>query len=173
VTCGGAEKLADSYDRHLPLGVFQALKSVPKVVPGPVGVQPGWNESSLTAALAPVPVSQVPPSQARATGPPDRQQSTIAPPARRNAAPRPSKADFADAIRAILARAGAAGDAYLDVRAGSLHTEVGGYPGINNAMPSCCAAMYGEMNHGDEVPEAPPKGRRANLMVRYRLPCSV
>jgi hypothetical protein len=32
--------------------------------------------------------------------------------------------------------------------------------------------MYEEMRAGDEIVEAPPKGRGATLIIRYRLPRS-
>ncbi|PHV08914.1 HNH endonuclease [Janthinobacterium sp. BJB412] len=84
--------------------------------------------------------------------------------------PRLSKVDYQVAIRKMFAEAGGAGQAHLGVHAGKLHTKVGGYPGPGHSMPSCCDVMYAEMKHGDEVLEAPPKKRGANVVIRYRLP---
>lgn len=37
-------------------------------------------------------------------------------------------------------------------------------------MPTCCNVMYAAMTQGDEVLRSPPKGKGANLFIRYRLP---
>lgn len=58
----------------------------------------------------------------------------------------------------------------ITIRAGDLHKALGGYPGPNHRMPICCSAMYQAMDIGDEIVKAPPKGRGANLYIRYRLP---
>ena len=55
-------------------------------------------------------------------------------------------------------------------RVGDLHEEVGGYPGSDHRMPSCCSVMRGEMASGDAVVHQPPKGDGANLVIRFRLP---
>lgn len=59
---------------------------------------------------------------------------------------------------------------YIDVKAGDLHRQVGGYPGPNHRMPVCCSAMRGMMKPGDNVLDEPPKGQGANLKIRYFLP---
>jgi hypothetical protein len=83
--------------------------------------------------------------------------------------PRLSKFDFQNALRRAFADAGDASEAYVDIRAGTLHTRVGGYPAKGHSMPTCCSAMRDEMKIGDQMLAAPPKGKGANLIIRYRL----
>ncbi|WP_179093444.1 hypothetical protein [Paenibacillus sp. FSL H8-0259] len=47
------------------------------------------------------------------------------------------------------------------------YRELGGYPGLNHSMPSCCKAMYDYKKPIDTVMEAPPKGKGATLKIRY------
>ena len=58
----------------------------------------------------------------------------------------------------------------VEINSGELHRKVGGYPGANHAMPSCCNVMYGEQRVGDKVLSSPPLGRGASLTIRYKLP---
>lgn len=81
-----------------------------------------------------------------------------------------TKVDFQVALGNALDDAVLNGLAHLDIRSGTLHTKVGGYPGLGHSMPTCCNVMYSSMKPGDEVREAPPKGRGANLVVRYKFP---
>ena len=81
-----------------------------------------------------------------------------------------TKVDFLTTLSAALNDASQQGLSYLDIRSGTLHTKVGGYPGPGHSMPTCCNVMYSSMQPGDEVREAPPKGRGANLVVRYKFP---
>lgn len=80
------------------------------------------------------------------------------------------KVDFQIALNTALDEASKKGLSDLDIRSGTLHTQVGGYPGPGHSMPTCCNVMYESMKAGDEVREAPPKGRGANLVVRYKVP---
>ncbi len=73
-------------------------------------------------------------------------------------------------LRLQLIRAERRGVPYLDINSGQLHRKVGGYPGKNHNMPSCCNVMYGEQKVGDAVLSSPPKGLGASLTIRYRLP---
>lgn len=84
----------------------------------------------------------------------------------------PSADDFRDALRRRFDAATRAGQAWLDVNAGELHRELGGYPakGGNHRMPVCCDVMRGMMRPGDEVLHQPPKGLGASLTIRYRIP---
>lgn len=59
---------------------------------------------------------------------------------------------------------------YIDIEAGELHRLVGGYPGTNHKMPSCCAVMKRYMNNNDEILYSPPSGKGASLKIRYYLP---
>lgn len=82
----------------------------------------------------------------------------------------PATADFREAIRKKLRLAELGNAAFLDINSGELHREVGGYPGPNAAMPSCCNAMYAEQKATDSILTQPPKGKGASLTIRYKLP---
>lgn len=82
----------------------------------------------------------------------------------------PTAADFQAALDELLALAEQEGNLFVDVKAGELHRRVGGYPGHNHRMPTCCDVMRGAMVAGDTVLYAPPKGKGATLEIRYRLP---
>jgi len=82
----------------------------------------------------------------------------------------PTADDFRLALRGKLRMAHKAGQDSLRVRSGDLHREVGGYPGPNHRMPSCCQVMRGEMHNGDKVIDEPPRGAGANLVIEYRIP---
>jgi sarcosine oxidase delta subunit len=87
--------------------------------------------------------------------------------------PRPaSRAPRAPDFRAALRRAfeQARGQPFVDVNAGDLHRQVGGYPGPNQRMPNCCSVMRQAMQEGDTIRATPPKGAGASLTIRYRLP---
>jgi 5-methylcytosine-specific restriction protein A len=78
--------------------------------------------------------------------------------------------DFQEALHAEFHSAEARGADHIDVNAGDLHRRVGGYPGADHRMPSCCGVLLAERRPGDEVRETPPKGKGAFLTIRYRLP---
>jgi cytoplasmic iron level regulating protein YaaA (DUF328/UPF0246 family) len=82
----------------------------------------------------------------------------------------PSASDFENALRSLLSTAQEEGRPYLDVVAGDLHRMVGGYPGTQHRMPSCCGVMRNAVKPGDEVLNSPRKGKGASLMIRYNLP---
>lgn len=78
--------------------------------------------------------------------------------------------DFRRELGEHFIQAEASGMTEITIRAGDLHKALGGYSGQNHQMPVCCSAMYQAMDIGDEIVKAPPKGRGANLYIRYRLP---
>lgn len=78
--------------------------------------------------------------------------------------------DFRVELNVQLSRAQGQQRPYLDVTSGQLHRQVGGYPGNNHRMPVCCNVMRGEMEDGDEILAAPPRGNGATLKIRYWLP---
>jgi 5-methylcytosine-specific restriction protein A len=80
--------------------------------------------------------------------------------------------DFRAELNRLFREAGAEGLPYVDVTAGELHRRVGGYPGTNHRMPTCCNVMQQEMRPGDRLLHAPPKGRGASVEIRYSLPRS-
>jgi hypothetical protein len=59
---------------------------------------------------------------------------------------------------------------FVDVNAGDLHREVGGYPGKSHHMPTCCDIMRNSMLPGDTILNEPPKGRGASFTVRFKIP---
>ncbi|HII99244.1 MAG TPA: DUF4145 domain-containing protein [Methanoregula sp.] len=59
---------------------------------------------------------------------------------------------------------------FIEVRSGDLHKKLGGYPGRNHQMPLCCDIMRQVMEKNDQIIMQPPKGRGANLIIRYYLP---
>jgi len=52
----------------------------------------------------------------------------------------------------------------------NIHRQVGGYPGADHRMPSCCNTMRSLVRDGDEVLKQPPNGNGATLNIRYKLP---
>ena len=81
-----------------------------------------------------------------------------------------SKGDFVTVLRKQLQEAAKAGETSVEVRAATLHTEVGVYPSRGHSMPTCCTVMYEEMQPGDEILLTPPGGKGPTLLVRYKLP---
>ena len=98
-----------------------------------------------------------------------KNNATARPPA--NQAPaRLSKGDFVTALRRQLQEAAKAGETSVDVRAATLHTDVGVYPARGHSMPTCCTVMYEEMQPGDEILLTPSGGKGPTLLVRYKFP---
>ena len=81
-----------------------------------------------------------------------------------------SKGDFVTALRKLLQEAAKAGETSVDVRAATLHTDVGVYPARGHSMPTCCTVMYEEMQPGDEILLTPSGGKGPTLLVRYKFP---
>jgi hypothetical protein len=79
----------------------------------------------------------------------------------------PSARDFEAALNALFADAWRRGLEHLDVEAGALHRQVGGYPGSAPRMPVCCAVMREAMRPGDRILQQPPKGDGATVRIRY------
>ena len=82
----------------------------------------------------------------------------------------PTKAEFTAELRARFRRAAERGADEVEINSGELHRSLGGYPGTNHQMPSCCHAMHDELRSGDEIVSSPPSGRGASLTIKYRLP---
>lgn len=82
----------------------------------------------------------------------------------------PTADDFRSALRSQFRVAELGGLPHIEVKAGELHRELGGYPGGNHQMPSCCQVMEQERRAFDEIIAGPPSGKGASLTVRYRLP---
>lgn len=56
---------------------------------------------------------------------------------------------------------------YIDLNAGLIHRELGGYPGNNHRIPVCCDAMKSLMLNNDFITNQPIKGNGASLTIRY------
>jgi hypothetical protein len=77
--------------------------------------------------------------------------------------------DFSSALKNEFFVAQRKGNKFVDINAGNLHRQVGGYPGTSHRMPICCDVMKAAMKGGDQVLEQPPKGKGASLTIRYML----
>jgi len=84
----------------------------------------------------------------------------------------PTAKDFRAELGRWLALAQRTGHPHVDIKSGDLHRRVGGYPAPRglHRMPTCCHVMKGEMVNEDKVICAPPSGKGATLVIRYRLP---
>jgi 5-methylcytosine-specific restriction protein A len=60
----------------------------------------------------------------------------------------------------------------IDINAGDLHRQVGGYPQPENRMPICCRVMLQNKSAGDEVIQRPDNDKMhgASLTIRFMLP---
>jgi len=85
-------------------------------------------------------------------------------------APKVTSDLFRAALSARLSASERLGTDHLEISAGELHREVGGYPGIDHKLPSCCRVMRAMMRPADEIVRSSPKGYGATLTIRYHLP---
>lgn len=76
---------------------------------------------------------------------------------------------FTNELTNILNEAKLRGDSYIDIQSRDLHIRVGGYPGKNHRMPSCCTVMKKMMKSRDYIINQPPKGLGATLLIRYYI----
>lgn len=81
----------------------------------------------------------------------------------------PVKKDFSLKIAELKSSFKQKGEPNLVMKSGDLHKIVGGYETNNHRMPICCDAMYDAMQAGDEIIQAPPKGKGASLTIKYLL----
>jgi len=82
----------------------------------------------------------------------------------------PTAEVFADQLNTLFQNATNQGINSIDITSGDLHREVGGYPGQNHRMPTCCYVMKENMKLGDTILSQPEKGKGATLVIRYILP---
>lgn len=75
------------------------------------------------------------------------------------------KDQFRSEIRSQLRSAELRGAANLEINSGMVHRKLGGYPGTNHQMPSCCDAMYEEKRAGDMIISAPKEYRGKPSLV--------
>ncbi|MCP3775215.1 hypothetical protein NLX71_18245 [Paenibacillus sp. MZ04-78.2] len=81
----------------------------------------------------------------------------------------PNAQTFRKALETIFSDARERGQEYVDVVSGELHAKIGGYPSSNHRMPTCCSVMRQHMKAADMELSAPPKGKGAELRIRYYL----
>jgi 5-methylcytosine-specific restriction protein A len=81
-----------------------------------------------------------------------------------------SKEDFQSKLGIIFDTVTSLGLSFIYLKSGDLHRSVGGYPGPDHRMPICCNVMYQAMRNEDEIIEKPPKGKGANLVIKYMVP---
>jgi hypothetical protein len=82
----------------------------------------------------------------------------------------PTMDDFTSFIAAAFADATNTRHTSIILKSGDIHRKLGSYPGKNHQMPSCCNAMIEAMKAGDDILHQPPKGKGANLIIKYRIP---
>ena len=79
----------------------------------------------------------------------------------------PKAEDFREEIQQRINNARRLGQEYVDIISGDVHKKLGGYPGQNHRMPTCCMVMYSLMKPTDKVLSKPSKGKGASLKIRY------
>ncbi|QDK34754.1 HNH endonuclease [Sphingomonas sp. IC081] len=82
----------------------------------------------------------------------------------------PTADEFRRELGAIIREAELRGLKHVEINAGELHRQLGGYPGSNHQMPNCCQVMEQERRTLDEIISRPPSGKGASLTIRYHLP---
>ncbi len=75
---------------------------------------------------------------------------------------------FRQELRAQIGRASKSGAVNVLISAPGLYQSLGGYPGSDHGMPSCCDAMEQEMKTGDLL--LLDRANQAGMTVRYLLP---
>lgn len=74
--------------------------------------------------------------------------------------------EFRVLLERLLRKAEAVDRDRIELRAGDLHRDLGGYPGPGHRMPMCCEVI----RPGDRIVQQPPKGNGAPLTINHELP---
>lgn len=82
----------------------------------------------------------------------------------------PSIEDFQAELNSIFSLAIENRLTAVVVEAGKLHRRVGGYPGFDHRISTCCRVMRKNLMRGDEVLSEPPSGAGATLTIKYLIP---
>jgi hypothetical protein len=82
----------------------------------------------------------------------------------------PTVQDFRSELRAMFREAEKEDSRSTTIVAKGLHRRVGGYPGPNHRMPTCCDVMLAEKRTSDTILSQPRKGKGASLTIQYTLP---
>jgi 5-methylcytosine-specific restriction protein A len=81
----------------------------------------------------------------------------------------PTRIDFETELERQLVIARNSGREYKVIISGDLHRSVGGFPGPDHRMPTCCAVMRNRMRENDKIINQPLKGNGASLQIKYNL----
>jgi len=82
----------------------------------------------------------------------------------------PTVQDFRSELRAMFKEAEKEDSSSTTIVAKGLHRRVGGYPGPNHRMPTCCDVMLAEKRANDRILSQPRKGKGASLTIQYTIP---
>ena len=82
----------------------------------------------------------------------------------------PDREGFETALHDILARADEQERQSVEVNAGELHRQLGGYPGPAHQLALCCAVMRQAMRPGDGVTHQGADAADAALTIRFAMP---
>ncbi len=82
----------------------------------------------------------------------------------------PTARDFRSGLLAMFKEAEKQDLSSVTIEARRLHRQVGGYPGPNHRMPTCCDVMLAEKRANDTILSQPRKGKGASLTISYTLP---
>ncbi len=82
----------------------------------------------------------------------------------------PKTMDFQRKLDDIFLRAEEMNLAAVTIKAGDFHKLLGPAGGNENRMPICCDVLYKNMQPGDEIIYAPPKGKGSRLTIRFHFP---
>ena len=77
---------------------------------------------------------------------------------------------FTAEINRQMVEAETRGARSVTITSGQTHRQVGGYPGTNHRMKTCCDVMEKMMLPGDRIVDKPRKGKGASLTIEYMLP---
>ena len=82
----------------------------------------------------------------------------------------PTARDFRSELLAMFTEAEKCDLSSVTIEARRLHRQVGGYPGPNHRMPTCCDVLLAEKRANDTILSQPRKGKGASLTIQYTLP---
>jgi len=83
----------------------------------------------------------------------------------------PTAGEFRAALHRCFYQAGCRGADQVEVIAGDLHADAGGYSGDGHSMRNCCLSMRSEMRaSSDAVVSEPDDGEGESFTIRYKLP---
>jgi hypothetical protein len=54
----------------------------------------------------------------------------------------------------------------VDINAGDIHRAVGGHPGSDHRMATCCGVIYAEQGPNDQIIAQPPKRKEMTRLSR-------